>query len=588
MDYNNYSDGEPKKLPPEVIDLTSELHDRVKEANDLGIRLMFLGDRGYGVLRREGGGEILILKDFKDMSIGDFIVQLVDNLKLEFNVARNTAKRLHKAICDILFPERETVLEKIFKAMRDLEAEERLEVLRSEYNRDDYAGEMLRGYFEDTLVSVVTKARGKAREEIEEDLRDKGKSVIDYAKTHEIAEAIVRILEDAGFKFINYRNELYINDNGLFRDGGFIAKKAQEVFGVYKKSLAQELENIMLAKGRYYDEETLKKVLNPEGKLLVKNGVLNLDTLGLEDLKDHELFSFRLDWEVDRAMLKEIPKMGYDDFKKMAPRFFELFEHVFDNEGSRDQAIEMLGATLITSPVRKLFLLIGERGTGKTTFLTVLDKVFDPAFANVEFSKITNPEWRWNYALLRALINTSAERSEVIARSPDRIKQLVGEYYLDYEAKHRNPIRGRNITTHIFALNQPPLFPHYGDFIESLYIIFTTEKRIEKPRKMGNVVNEIVGSEKNAIAHFIIWCYYQLTRDGYMNFKHDMSEEEKRDYLIREGNPIALFLKKECVVEPRRKEKGLKLYERFCEFCKREGHKPPSLVKFYAILRSMG
>lgn len=128
---------------------------------------------------------------------------------------------------------------------------------------------------------------------------------------------------------------------------------------------------------------------------------------------------------MEPSEIERIPDMKLEDFRERAPKFFKIFDRLFDNDLNKSQSMEMLGSIPITSPLRKMFLLIGPREVGKSAFLEILAKVFELAVATVEFTKLMNPEWRWNVSLMKALLNYSTEKEEVVARSPERIKRLT-------------------------------------------------------------------------------------------------------------------------------------------------------------------
>lgn len=120
---------------------------------------------------------------------------------------------------------------------------------------------------------------------MKEELEKKGKTLFEAVHSCDIANAIVSMLMDMGIKVINYKGEdLYVIDKGLLRDGAFLAEIPQGCFRVKKKSVREELENTLLAEGVFFDEDALRERLDPSGKLLCKDYVIDIYKMKVEPI----------------------------------------------------------------------------------------------------------------------------------------------------------------------------------------------------------------------------------------------------------------------------------------------------------------
>jgi phage/plasmid-associated DNA primase len=277
--------------------------------------------------------------------------------------------------------------------------------------------------------------------------------------------------------------------------------------------------------------------------------------------------------------------MDLEGWREMIPKILGFLERLFPGD-ELNKVLEMLGALVIPSYVRKIWLIVGPPGVGKSVFKELLLKIFEPASSSFSLDWIAESEF--NYPLLGKLVNISSEgaRSLINARGVERLKRYSGEETITFEEKYHPAINGRNIIKMVFLLNEYPQFEYLDEaFLDRLYIIETTEEKVKEPKPEPQILRELLG-EKDAFAAFILWCMRRLLKEGFLQFKHDRELEEKKELFAYALNPVAQWIQEECVREGRTERKTL--YAAYLKWAQEKAKPIIPNKQFYSMLRTLG
>ena len=410
--------------------------------------------------------------------------------------------------------------------------------------------------------------------------------VLDKAKPEEVARAIAECVEKLGLKFAKtLGGTLFLINHGHLYTYDVLPHDLVNVFDVDKRGVVQSLEEALLRRAKTI---IVGEDCNPPMMLPFNNAILDLTTWRSYPLSDNPpYFTYWVDCHLSFGLLEKFPELDVGFWESQCPKFLSLIKRLFPGENF-DKCLEMLGSILIPSPLRRAFFVVGPPGVGKSTFASVLIKTLKGLCSCASLEDIA--ESRFNWDLMGKLVNISTEGSHIFIseRGLARLNRLTGDDTLKFERKYHDRVDGPNYLKLIFLLNEFPLFKRIDDaLLERLYIIETTEEAIQEPRPMVDVVKDIL-TEREQIIHFMLWCTYQLTKDGYVKFRHDMTVEQKKELLLESMNPVNRWIEEECEMDPNASENRKLLYSSYEMWAQRTGAIKLPQSAFYATLRSLG
>lgn len=108
---------------------------------------------------------------------------------------------------------------------------------------------------------------------------------------------------------------------------------------------------------------------------------------------------------------------------------------------------------------KKAYLLQGEPHAGKTSYLTMLIRMFNPEFiASIRLQQVCDDRFTGG-KLEGKLLNIYDDLEDVPLDTIDAFKTLTGSCSHDVERKYRDGYVGRVTAVHVFTCNYPPEYP---------------------------------------------------------------------------------------------------------------------------------
>jgi energy-coupling factor transporter ATP-binding protein EcfA2 len=343
-------------------------------------------------------------------------------------------------------------------------------------------------------------------------------------------------------------------------------------------------------------EVPLERV-NPWHLLRLKGWVLDLRDLSLvpPSLCDW-WFTYQVDMglrDVELRNLVERIRRGEYDIRENA--VYRLWKPHFDVAGEREWGyfVDAVGTWFAPHRFRLVALLVGERGSGKSSLLAALTVPIEPLVGRVPLSKLASKERFALQPLVGKWVNVYSERLAPTVSNLETINNLVGESDWVYvDRKHKPPIFIRSLKSMVFAGNAVPAVTSWeagvmDAFIDRLSVIFVGKPEDFKPVK--DIAERIPKAESFA---FLLWCRWQLEQGEGRESGWELrrrSAEELLELLLEAQSPVYRFLVERCVKDPQARVERKELYAAYVEWLKEQGVTAvPPRDQFYMQIRSMG
>jgi energy-coupling factor transporter ATP-binding protein EcfA2 len=335
-------------------------------------------------------------------------------------------------------------------------------------------------------------------------------------------------------------------------------------------------------------EIPLEKV-NPVHQLRLRGWVLDLRDL---NLLPPSLSDFYFTYEVDAGLsdgelrsLVESVKKG--DYEVGQNRIYTLWRQHFEDR-EWEFFIDSVGTFLAPFRFRHVALIVGEKGSGKSSLLAAVTKAIDPLTGKVPLSKLAGEERFAAQPLIGKWVNVYSEQLRPVLRNLEVVNNLVGESdWIFVDRKHKPPIWIRSLKSMVFAANAIPVVQSWSEgvmdaFIDRLSIIM--KGKPEGFRAEKEIAEKVPKAESLA---FLLWARWQLEQRGWELRKR--SEEELLDMLMEAQSPVSLFIEEKCVRDEHGRVARKELYDAFLRWAREHGiTRIPSRGEFYAQVRSLG
>jgi putative DNA primase/helicase len=198
--------------------------------------------------------------------------------------------------------------------------------------------------------------------------------------------------------------------------------------------------------------------------------------------------------------------------------------------------------------IKKAFILIGERDTGKTTLLNLLIKfIGELNTSGVSLQKLTSDKFS-AANLYHKHLNAHDDLSINDVNDNGSFKMATGGGYISGEYKFGNRFDFKNFAKLVFACNQIPTAKQTDDdayFGRWIVVRFEKEIRKKKPFLLEQMTTS---QELSGFLNFALSGLGRLLKNG--KFTYDKEPDEIRDEMMRSGSAIASFVAEGIAFEP--------------------------------------
>ncbi len=260
---------------------------------------------------------------------------------------------------------------------------------------------------------------------------------------------------------------------------------------------------------------------------------------GIVDLRDG---SFK-EHSPDRILVNKLP-VKYDE-KAKCPAWIRFLASAQPDVDSRTRLMDHFAACLDRRPKkRRALLCIGERDTGKSTFLNVMETFLGQNnVSNVPLQQLCGEDKFAAAQLYGKVANIYADLSTIPLKQLGQFKALTGGDWLSAQAKHKDMFKFRSHVKLLFSANKPPDVKDITDdaFFSRWDPIYwkqqwkpseqdkNLEAKLTRPEELSGILNILIGYAQRQI------------RTGRFHF--ESSPVEVRDLWLSEAEPARNFLK---------------------------------------------
>lgn len=399
------------------------------------------------------------------------------------------------------------------------------------------------------------------------DLSAKLSSLAKQRVRYSVAQALM-----ANYHFLSVKEEEEIL---VYKQGVYVAEADEIVGNTIRQVLGDQattydrnelrgsIWDVTLTSGKIFSH-------NPEHKVCLENGILNLDSLEFEEHSARQYF---------RSKIPVIWNPEAD-----CPRIDE-FLHQVVNDSDVETLYELTGYCLYPAyPIHKAFMYVGDGHNGKTTFLNV-QKAFLGAenCCGLSLQQLGQSRFATS-ALVGKFANVCADIPSTALQNTGTFKMLVGADLIGGEYKFGRHFTFENYAKLIFSANKIPETSDDTDAFFRRWMIIVFPNRFtsfSEPKANPSLLHELTTTnELSGLLSRAVKALQSLLDRGH--FHGDKPTSEWREDYVRKSDPIAAFVM-DCLLEEPDADLVISkadLYRGYVKYCKENSLPPVDNVVF--------
>lgn len=355
-----------------------------------------------------------------------------------------------------------------------------------------------------------------------------------------------------------YDNGVYVSDADRIKaaiDRELIVGDDREVDTLYKK--------IFRICTEYRDISGYTKQLSSENYIPVENGVYNTDTRQLEPFTN------------DIVVLSKIPTAYKPDaYSKAVDDALNMWS--CNDSTVRALLEEMIGTCLYRKNfTRKMFILLGNKRNGKSTFLELIQSIIGNG--NTLVCDLHDMERETNVAeFYGKLLCVTDDMGDVFVPNTGIIKSLVSGGTVKGRKLYGKPFYFNNYATMLFCANEIPRITDKHEAVTDRFVIIPFKAHFSEnaDHDAMRFKNSITTTEsKEYLLKLAIDGLHRVLDKGFT--KCELVEDEIQQYRL-DNNPILRFLVENGGREYIIRKSCSEVYTAYKTFCTENGIKTPA------------
>jgi len=340
-----------------------------------------------------------------------------------------------------------------------------------------------------------------------------------------------KVLASYSLKYDKYRRFwIYDNDAGIWKNGAEVRLNSilrKDILGSndYKRYCVGEiLEDL---KGLTLVNEQLEEP--PAHLIPLQNKIYDLDSGKF------------LDYQPDYFFINKLP-VEINTKNRKCPTIEKILSQLVRPEDVIT-LYEILAYVLYRDyPYPKLFIVYGEGGNGKTTYVRIMERIIgvdnisSVSLNDLQYNRFASSE------LFGKLANVSGEMDYDVLKKTSKLKQCCGQDLITCERKFRQPFPFRNHTKMIFLTNEvPPTEDKTVAFYRRPFLVEFPNKFIIGKNADPMIVEKISQEEFEGLAWKCLKVLKKLRKRDFVFSRHQATQDVAKQY-EELSNPLDKFL----------------------------------------------
>lgn len=289
------------------------------------------------------------------------------------------------------------------------------------------------------------------------------------------------------------------------------------------------------------EEETFARDIT---QLPVDNGLLDLEKLELRDLTPADFARWKL-------------PVPYTDEFRVPRRFMRFLGRMFPSAEDRRLAIDVLAMALAGNPSQRLVLLTGEGGTGKSTFVKLLNQlVGTDAFGELDLEN-ADARFESGHWMDTLVLHQLEADSDLLEGNERFLKALSGQDAMEARRKYateKTAFQPKALP--IITTNTRLTLRLRGDqqaWRRRLIVLKTRGEPLPEDERIQDYEEKLIEAEGPAILRLLAIHASRLLQDGFRGLTPE--QQARADRVLEGFDPIPAFVRERVVSEP-----GARLY----------------------------
>lgn len=400
---------------------------------------------------------------------------------------------------------------------------------------------------------------------------------IDVNKTKlielELSEYADIIYHRYDFKTFKDSKEILVFWDGVYQFNGevVIREECQKLIPECSRYKFGEILAIVQNK-TFTDRDLFNKDFT---RIVVENGILNLDTLELEPFNPKFLTTIKI-------------PVRYDP-QARCPKFIKFLRECLSNSKDIVTVIEEISNILTAN--RKNYevsaIWIGNGQNGKSTLLKIIKGIFGSKnCSGISIHALQNERFA-PAQLYGKLANIFPDISNRELNNLGKFKMAISGDEFSVEFKGKDHFMLESFAKHFYSCNEMPDIKDNSDATyRRIYVTKWENEFLAGVNRIENLDHMILSEERSGIFNLILQNYKTLMRNR--GFRYRQSIEKVREIIKLESDKLREFVET-CLI----KETGSyitknELYQNYVAWCKFNNYEPYSIKKMGIRLLSHG
>jgi P4 family phage/plasmid primase-like protien len=379
----------------------------------------------------------------------------------------------------------------------------------------------------------------------------------------------------------------YIFDEGYYREGEkdleAIFSEVMALLGMEDRSrryLGYKTDFMNIVRDSTYTKANFNEKL-----ILYRDTVLDWEAFfydrgGFYFTPSPEIYVFhRIPFSIDFETLMKYKDKGYDEILEGFRNECIISKYYEEWAGDKyPLLLELTGYPLLSGkyPLKGLFVIWGDRDSGKTTFSQLLASLLgEDNIVSISMQSLASEQRRFSRArLYHKLANICDDLPSEVIEEIGWIKEITGESLIEGERKFRESIFFYNYAKQIFLCNYPPIVRKADNAFWSRVVVVEFPNSFERNEGIRRaILEELLPREAPKLLAFSLLAVRNAYIEGKF-YKQDTPEDAKNKWM-RRADSVYDFIetgKEEgwLIEEEGVREEAPKLYEVYLRFCDRE------------------